>query len=67
MMKQLVQYFEQCLRDMDFMESKQGKHIFLDQAFGSVRFVQMLVDDDTELLALWNEWKPKFEEKVWGC
>lgn len=66
MMEKLVSLFEQCLRDMDYMESKQGKHIFLEQAFGAVRFAQTLVEDDAEIIALWDEWKPKFEHKVWG-
>lgn len=66
MMNQLVEFFEQCLRDMKKMESPKGKLVFFDQAFGSVRFVQMLVDDDAELIALWEEWAEKFKAEIWG-
>ena len=66
MMNQLVEFFEQCLRDMQKMESPKGKLVFFDQAFGSVRFVQMLVDDDTELIALWDGWAEKFRAEIWG-
>ena len=65
MMNQLVEFFEQCLRDMKKMESPKGKLVFFDQAFGSVRFVQMVIDDDTELIALWEEWAEKFKAEIW--
>ena len=67
MMEKLVQFFEESLSFMDYMDTPKGRQIYQDQAFGAMRFAQTLVEDDSKLIALWNEWKPKFEEKVWGC
>lgn len=70
MKEQLIQYFEQRLHLMDYMDSPKGRHICLDQCFGALTFAMQLTgnwDAEDELVKLWDEWKPILEEKVWGC
>lgn len=68
MKEKLVEFFTLRIAFMKYMESPRARHIYLDQCFGALSFA-LSIDGENEAVytALWDEWKPILEAKVWGC
>ena len=65
MFNQLKLYLDYCLRAAQ--QPTNDAKTFMDQAFGAVQYQAYLdVDTSAELADLWYEYRPKFEEAVWG-
>lgn len=68
MKEKLVEFFVLRVKFMDFMETPKARHIYLDQCFGALSFALDLdKENEATYTALWDEWKPILEAKVWGC
>lgn len=65
MKKKLVEHIEWCLK----MCAIDSSRIWFDQAFGAVQFAITISDekDFEELNALWEEYREKFTEMIWGA
>lgn len=68
MKEKLIAYFNRKLHQIDTYPV--GGRNFFAQAFGALEFACETInnrDEENELIDLWNEeWKPKFEAKIWG-
>jgi hypothetical protein len=65
MKKKLVKHIERCLKSC----AKDHSRIWFDQAFGAVEFaIAISSEKDFEKLdALWEEYREKFIEMIWGA
>lgn len=68
MKEKLIAYFDSRLHYMAFNPG--ADKLYFHQAFGALSFAMQMVDDwdaESELIDLWDEWKPKFEKQMdWG-
>lgn len=68
MKEKLIAYFNRQMHHMDI--NPDGRPAYFSQAFGALDFALQVIDnwdEESELIDLWNEeWKPKFEAKVYG-
>ena len=68
MKEKLIAYFNRLMHYMDL--NPDGCTAYFGQAFGALEFACAIANDwekEDELINLWNnEWKPKFEAKVYG-
>ena len=64
MKEKLVEYIEWCLKACAFDPDR----VWLSQASGAVQFVIRISDegDFEELHAMWEEYRKKFIEMIWG-
>lgn len=64
---ELAYYIELCYNSIDRVNSTRAKRTFYDHAFGTVIFMyNVLPIEDDYVKNLWNKWKPRFEEKLFG-
>lgn len=67
MMKILIDQLDYCVRACERMNERVARKCFYDQAFGAVQYHIILFPGDTaEVESLWNDYRVRFEEIVYG-
>lgn len=69
--EKLFKFVERCLHNAEWMESRNDREAFFNQAFGAMLFViesDEIAPDVARLITdAWEgEYRPQFEKAIWG-